>query len=263
MTSQFRTLPAFGSDQRSVAEIVNNIMNGKTNNTGTVTLATGGALTTTLTDRRIGPESVIVFVPASAAAFADYAPYGAFQDGTDQTVANTTTAYPITFDTTDYSNGVTLSNSSRLNVKVAGMYNIQFSIQLKNTTNDSQDVDIWFRKNGTDVAASNSKFGLAPRKASGDPYQLIGAMNFYVELAANDYIQLMWRASDTGVVIEHYAAGTSPTRPLTPSVIATVNLVSLAASTNIYASSQGQGTATITHFANTTANKTYRYAIIG
>jgi hypothetical protein len=88
-------------------------------------------------------------------------------------------------------------------------------------------------------------------------------MNFYVDLAANDYIQLMWRASDVGVVIEHYVAGTSPTRPATPSVIATVNLVSLAASTNIYASSQGQGTATITHFANSTANKKYRYAIIG
>jgi len=259
----FRSLPAFGGDQRAVAEVVRGIMDGKTNNTGTLTLATGGATTTTLTDRRIGPDSVILFVPASAAANADYAPYGAFQDGTDQTVANTTTAYPITFDTTDFSNGVTLSNSSRLNVKVSGVYNIQFSVQLKNTTNDSQDVDIWFRKNGTDIAASNSKFGLAPRKSSGDPFHLIGAMNFYADLAANDYIQLMWRASDTGAMIEHYAAGTSPTRPITPSVIATVNLVSLAASTNIYASSQGQGTATITHFANSTANKTYRYAIIG
>jgi hypothetical protein len=37
-------------------------------------------------------------------------PYGAFQDGTDQVAANTTTAYAITFDTTDFSNGVTLSN---------------------------------------------------------------------------------------------------------------------------------------------------------
>ena len=41
MTVQFRTLPAFGGDPRAVAEIVNGIMNGKTNNTGLVTLATG------------------------------------------------------------------------------------------------------------------------------------------------------------------------------------------------------------------------------
>ena len=67
----FRSLPAFGGDQRAVAEVVRGIMDGKTNNTGTLTLATGGALTTTLTDRRIGPDSVIVFVPASTAANAD------------------------------------------------------------------------------------------------------------------------------------------------------------------------------------------------
>ena len=46
----FRLLPIFGSDPRATAEIVNGIMNGKTNNHGTVTLATGNATTTTLTD---------------------------------------------------------------------------------------------------------------------------------------------------------------------------------------------------------------------
>jgi hypothetical protein len=153
-------------------------------------------------------------------------PYGAFQDSTDQTAANTTTAYAITFDTTDFTNGVTLSNSSRLNVAQAGIYNLQFSIQFKNTTNDTQDVDVWFRKNGTDIAKSNSKFGLAPRKSSGDPSHVIAALNFFVSLAATDYLQIMWRPSDVGVSIEHYAAGTSPTRPAIPSVIATLSFVS-------------------------------------
>ena len=153
-------------------------------------------------------------------------PYGAFQDSTDQAAANTTTAYAITFDTTDYSNGITLSNSSRLNVSQAGIYNVQFSIQFKNTTNDSQDSDVWFRKNGTDIAKSNSRFGLAPRKSAGDPSHMIGALNYFVDLAESDYLQLMWRPSDVGVSIEQYAAGTSPTRPAIPSVIATVSFVS-------------------------------------
>jgi hypothetical protein len=153
-------------------------------------------------------------------------PYGAFQDSTDQTAANTTTAYAITFDTTDFTNGVTLSNSSRLNVAQAGIYNLQFSIQFKNTTNDSQDVDVWIRKNGTDIAKSNSKFGLASRKSAGDPSHVIAAINFFVSLAATDYLQIMWRPSDVGVSIEHYAAGTSPTRPAIPSVIATLSFVS-------------------------------------
>jgi hypothetical protein len=100
-------------------------------------------------------------------------PYGAFQDTTDQTAGSTTTAYAITFNTTDFANGVTLSNSSRLNVTQSGLYNVQFSIQFKNTTNDSQDADVWFRKNGTDIANSNSRFGLAQRKSAGDPYNMI------------------------------------------------------------------------------------------
>ena len=154
------------------------------------------------------------------------APYGAFQDGTDQIAANTTTAYVVTFDTTDFSNGVTLSNSSRLNVAQAGIYDIQFSIQLTNSTNDTQDVDIWFRKNGTNIDKSNSRFSLSPRKSSGDPSHLIAALNFFVSLAANDYVEIMWRPTDVGVQIEHYAASSSPTRPVVPSVIATLTFVS-------------------------------------
>jgi len=153
-------------------------------------------------------------------------PYGAFQDGTDQTAANTTTAYAITFDTTDFSNGVTLSNSSRLNVSQAGLYNLQFSIQVKNTTNDGQDVDVWFRKNGTNIANSNSRFHVVARKSTGDPSHMIAALNFFVNLAANDYIEIMWRPSDVGVSIEHYAASSTPTRPVVPSVIATLSFVS-------------------------------------
>jgi hypothetical protein len=153
-------------------------------------------------------------------------PYGAFQDSTDQVAANTTTAYAITFDTTDFNNGVTLSNSSRLNVSQSGIYNIQFSVQLVNTTNASIDIDIWFRKNGTNIDKSNSRFGLAPRKSVGDPFHLIGAMNFFVSLDTNDYIELMWRTSDVGAYIEHYAASSTPTRPSIPSVIVTVTFVS-------------------------------------
>ena len=153
-------------------------------------------------------------------------PYGAFQDSTDQVAANTTTAYAITFDTTDFSNGVTLSNSSRLNVVTAGLYNCQFSIQFKNTTADTQDVDVWFRKNGTNINKSNSRFGLAPRKSAGDPYHIIGAMNFFVDMAENDYIEIMWRPTNTGVSIEHYAASSTPTRPSVPSVIVTMSFVS-------------------------------------
>ena len=153
-------------------------------------------------------------------------PYGAFLDLTDQVAANTTTAYAITFDTTDLSNGVTLSNSSRLNVAQAGIYNIQFSVQLTNTTNAPQDVDIWFRKNGTNIDKSNSRFGFAARKSPSDPFHIVAAMNLFVSLDTNDYVELMWRPTDGGVAIELYAASSTPTRPVIPSVITTVTFVS-------------------------------------
>jgi hypothetical protein len=154
------------------------------------------------------------------------APYGAFQDSTDQVAANTTTAYAITFDTTDFNNGVTLSNSSRLNVSQSGIYNVQFSIQFTNTTNSSQDVDVWFRKNGTNIDKSNSRFGFAPRKGAGDPFHTIAAINYFVSLNASDYVEIMWRTTDVGVKIEQYPAGTSPTRPAVPSAIVTLSFVS-------------------------------------
>ena len=153
-------------------------------------------------------------------------PHGAFQDSTDQVAANTTTAYAVTFNTTDFANGVTVASNSRITVADAGIWNLQFSIQFTNTTNASQDVDVWFRVNGTNVANSNSRFGFAPRKGVGDPYHIIAALNYFVSLNATDYVEIMWRPTDVGVTIEQYAAGSSPTRPAVPSAIATVSFVS-------------------------------------
>jgi hypothetical protein len=261
--TQFRTLPPFGGDQRAVAEVVRGVMDGKTNNTGRITLATSNAVTTTLFDERIGYDSLIFFVPVSQEAEEDSAPYGAFQDSTDQTAANTTTAYAVTFNTTDYSNGIYISDSSKLNVRNYGIYNIQFSFQFKNDSNDGQDVDIWFRKNGTNIDNSNSRFHLPQRKSSGDPSHLIAAMNFFIEMNAGDYAEIMWRTTSTSVSLEHFGTSTSPTRPAVPSAIVTMSYVAPSATTNLYVSTQQQGSATISHWSNATADKTYGYIIVG
>jgi hypothetical protein len=260
---QFRTLPPFGADQRNVSEVVRGIMDGKTNNTGRLTLATGNATSTTLYDERIGYDSLIFFVPVSDAAEADSAPYGAFQDTTDQTAANTTTAYAVALNTTDYSNGIYVSNTSRVNVRNYGIYNIQFSLQYKNTTNDGQDVDIWFRKNGTNVAGSNSRFHMPARKSTSDPSHLIAAMNFFLEMNAGDYVEVMWRTTDIGVSLEQYPTSTSPDRPSIPSAIVTASYIAPSATSNLYVSSQQQGQATVSHWSNSTADKTYGYIIVG
>ena len=258
----FRRLPQQGGSQREVAEVVNRVLDGKVNSVGLVTLATGNATTTTLYDARISPDSIILFVPYSAAAIADAVPYGAFQDTTDQNAASTTAAYAVTLNTTDYAVGVAIVSSSQITVRSAGVYNIQFSFQFANTNVAIQDVDVWFRKNGTDIAGSNSKFSV-PNSHGGTDGHLIAALNFYLEMAAGDYVQLMWSTTSTDVSLEQLAAQTNPTRPTTPSAIVTINKVDELSSSDIYASNQLQGECTVNHFANSTADKTYRYVVLG
>jgi Na+-transporting NADH:ubiquinone oxidoreductase subunit NqrA len=114
----FRRLPPQGGDARAVAEVVNNMMDGKTNNTGSVTLATGDATSTTIYNERISPDSVIIVIPTSDAAETDATPYGSFQDLADQNAAAANTEYQVTYNTTDFANGISVVSSSRLTVKV-------------------------------------------------------------------------------------------------------------------------------------------------
>lgn len=258
----FRRLPQQGGDPRQTAEIVNRILDGKINSVGLVTLATGGANTTTLYDERISEDSLILFAPYSAAAAADGVPYGAFQDDTDQFATTTANAYAMSFNTTDFSNGVEVVSSTQLTARSSGIYNLQFSAQFTNSDSQIQDVDIWFRKNGTNIPNSNSKFSVNERHGSIDG-NLIAALNFFVDLDADDYVEIMWAVTNISVSLQHLPTQSTPTRPATPSVIATMQMVSESSTSDIYTTNQISGQATVNHFANFTADKTYKYVVLG
>jgi hypothetical protein len=158
-------------------------------------------------------------------------PYGQFQSNVDQNAAAIGVAYAVTYTQSDFIDGITLSSGSRLTVPTEGVYAVTFSIQFKNTTNGAQDIDIWLRKNGTDVPDTNSRFSIVARKGAGNPSHLIATTTVMVELAANDYVQLMWHVTDVGVNIEHFPAvtavpGTTPAIPATASAIVQVQFVS-------------------------------------
>ena len=151
-------------------------------------------------------------------------PYGAFQSSVDQTaVVNTATA--MTFNVTDYSNGVSVVSNSNITVTAAGIYNLQFSGQFENVDTQLHDASVWIRVNGTDVVGSNSLVSV-PNKHGGVNGHTIAAWNYFVELQANQYVALWWSTDDTQVSLQTYAVGTSPTRPTTASVIATLSFVS-------------------------------------
>ena len=272
MRDMYRKLPMIGGTPREVAEVVNNTLEGKTNNTGEFTLATGGATTTTIYNERIGYESVILIEPVTMTAASTYFPYGAFQDSTDQTASAIDVAYPMGLNTVDYSLGTSIVDGSKIKVDYSGLYNLQFSSQFVNTDTQLHDVSIWLRKNGTDVAGTAGRISIPNSHGGIDGHTIVG-WNYYIELAKDDYVQLMWKTDSTQVSMQHlpavtYSAGVTPAVPAAASVIATIQyLSSNSYTTNLftetYVSAQTKGSATITHPANTVSNRTYRYIVVG
>ena len=262
----YRKLPWQGGTPRQISEVVNNLVEGKSNNTGEFTLNTGWSTSTVIFDERIGKNSVILIEPFSTEAETSVLPYGEINSTTGQTAPSTGTTAVVEFDNITVNNGIYQdgTNDSRIYVRDAGVYNVMYSLQLINTTNDGQYADVWFRINGTDVADSASRFGLPARKSSGDPSELIGAMNIFLTLDADDYIEIAGGVSDVGVELWYDGALVSPfTRPAIPSVILTLNMISGGSYGNVFISDQQKGQATVTHLANDTSDKTYKYVIIG
>lgn len=178
--------------------------------------------------------------------------YGVFYDSTDQIAAAANTAYAVTLNNTVEAIGVSISNNSRINIANGGTYDLQFSIQLANSDSQVHDVNIWLRKNGTDVVASNSIVSIDSKHGSINGH-LLPAWNFVFTAAANDYYELMWSTSSTSVSIETIPAGTTPVTPLTPSVLVSVTqVVNIAAPGSITGSQIANATITGSNIANAT-----------
>ena len=142
--------------------------------------------------------------------------YGSFYDTTDQTAAVINTAYAMTFNSTDFSTGVTIGTpTSRVYVDTHNVYNIQFSAQFVNTAGGAHSVWVWLRKNGTDVANSATTLRL-----QGNNAEAVAAWNFLLDMNAGDYFELMWEVSDLAVSL--YADVASAVHPAIPSIILTV-----------------------------------------
>ena len=158
--------------------------------------------------------------------------YGSFYNTGSQTAISATAIYSMSLSTTDISNGVFVSGSDKTRVYVtnAGVYNFQFSAQFRNTdTSDEQHVAVWVRKNNissaNDIVDSNSFISVSKAKG-GNPGETIAAWNFFLQLAAGDFIQLLWHAETANkITLETIPAGVSPTHPRTPSLILTANRV--------------------------------------
>ena len=154
-----------------------------------------------------------------------YTPYAAIQRTTDKTfTANTATL--VTFDTNDFLSGCTNDGTGGITVEHEAIYNYQFSVQWKNTASQDHVAWIWLRIGGVDAVGTASQFSVPAKHGSVDGH-LIGAANFYVQLAALESVSLYAAVDNTAVSMEAYAVQTSPfAMPSIPSVVATLTFVS-------------------------------------
>jgi len=135
---------------------------------------------------------------------------GTYTVSTSQLVSNTTLAGSL---------------SSKIAVEHNGLYEVLVSIQFSNNDTNTQDVDVWFAKNGANIANSNNLFSVVGRHGSIDG-RLIAVATFFVDLVAGDYVEVFWSVSDVKVFVEHVDAASSPTRPAVPSVILSIKHIS-------------------------------------
>ena len=150
--------------------------------------------------------------------------FGAFSSANDQT-GSITSGTVMTFTGTDIADGITLASGSQLTVPNDGIYNLQFSAQLKNIENAQYDVTIWFRVNGVDVPNSATQVTVPARKSAGIFGYGVASWNIFLDMNTGDYAQIVWLPTIATMTIEALPSSLSPAYPAIPSVIATMNQV--------------------------------------
>ena len=127
---------------------------------------------------------------------------------------------------------ITGTIQSKIAVENSGIYNLQWSGQFQNTDNAIQDMSIWLRKGstgaGTDIVGSTGFVSIPARKSASageEAHEIVG-WNYFIEMQANEFVELWWSATLDTVSLQHYAAATTPTRPSTASLIVTLSFVS-------------------------------------
>jgi hypothetical protein len=155
--------------------------------------------------------------------------YASFFDaGTTDQTGSTTNRTAVKWATAAVTGaGVTVASDSRITMAAAGTYRINASLQFNNSTNTVRTVDVWFAKNGNNIADSAARITV-PAANAGGTYLL--AYEIFETVAANDYVEMYWYPSDVTATL-HYKApvtanpGVTPAIPATPPAIVVVERI--------------------------------------
>lgn len=155
-------------------------------------------------------------------------PHAMLMSDQDQTNASITGFNQLSFNQPVITKGIRVENTDEIWFDQAGQYLVTFTLQVSNRSNAVQEFEVWAGYNGSNYPLSNTRFDIPARKDSSTWAHIVPAITgiFTVNNPQTEYLTIKWWASSTDVFLEHYPAGTSPTRPEIPSVIMTVNFVS-------------------------------------
>jgi hypothetical protein len=196
-------------------------------NLGLGTIATQDASSVAITGGAISNVTLSsVSVPFASLSGRAYASF--YDAGTSAQTGSVTDRTAVKWATASVSgSGITVASNSRITLAVAGTYRFNISLQIDNSDGSERDVDIWFAKNGTNIASSNSRVSVPAANSGGT---LVFAIELFDTVAANDYIEAYWYPSSTGVTLLYRAAvatspGVTPAIPATPPAIVVVERI--------------------------------------
>jgi hypothetical protein len=156
-------------------------------------------------------------------------PYAMLLSDQDQASAGVTSENLLTYNQVALTNGIKVVNNSQIHVPCAGQYLVTFTLQVSNRSNAVKEFEVWAKDTGTNYPLSLTRFDIAARKDSSTWAHIVPAVTgiFTVTDPSTNYLEIAWWSNSTDVFIEHYPENTSPTRPAIPSVILTINFVSV------------------------------------
>jgi hypothetical protein len=155
-------------------------------------------------------------------------PHAMLMSDEDQSNPSITGANQLTFNQPIITQGIRVENTDEIWFEKSGQYLVTFTLQVSNRGNTAAEFEVWAGYNGTNYPLSNTRFDIPARKSASINSHIVPAITgiFTVVNPQTEYLTIKWWSDSTDVYLEHYAAGTSPTRPEIPSVILTVNFVS-------------------------------------
>jgi hypothetical protein len=123
--------------------------------------------------------------------------YGQWQNTTTIVPAANDTAYAFALPTVDFTNIASVGSTSRIIPGAAGMYKLQFSVQVQNDDSAAEHTAyFWWRKNGTDVPGSMGRVGVVKATGTINGLTIAGWDNIISSANATDYWELMYAVDD-------------------------------------------------------------------